>query len=251
MQRVAARSSTLAQQQLQLLRCSTSASGTASTSCLFASRFHSQSRASSTSTSASSSTGRTSSTKGQADGNSNGNSNGNGYTSNRRFFDSLSQRASPNAEHFTLADRPSVRFTVRPAPSVVPPTLPIPQASSSITATQLPPPLRTRAPTEHQNQLQTLTPEQIVEMQELRLSNPTLWTRGRLAAKYNCSPFFVGLVGFGGSSHTQASSNDTAKKAASELVKSRHQRRQELQQIKWGFKKRVDREVRRRRKEFW
>ncbi|KAI8386929.1 mitochondrial ribosomal protein subunit L20-domain-containing protein [Blakeslea trispora] len=39
-----------------------------------------------------------------------------------------------------------------------------------------------------------LTDSQISELRQLRESDPTTWTRSKLAKKYNCSELFVGMV---------------------------------------------------------
>lgn len=87
-----------------------------------------------------------------------------------------------------------------------------------------------------------MSAEEIAEMQALRLSDPAHWTRSRLAEKYQVSKYFVGIQGFGDSAQAQA----TAK-----MVKQGHERADAERRARWGFKKRVDREVRARRKELW
>lgn len=76
----------------------------------------------------------------------------------------------------------------------------------------------------------------------MRLSDPVTWTRSKLAAKYNVSKFFVAMKSFGVSYEAK----ETAKS-----VKETHDENAKREREGWGFKKRVDREVRRRRKEFW
>jgi len=161
------------------------------------------------------------------------------FTSNPRFFDSLSKRNSPDTQHYNLTDKPSVRFTIRPAPSVVPPQQPIPSSSSSNDAI-LPPPIH--PPRSTSASTNPLSPEQMSEIRELRLQDPATWTRSKLAARYGCSKFFIGLLGFGES--TQA--RQTAR-----LVREVHEGREERRRQHWGLRKRIDREVRRRRKELW
>lgn len=39
-----------------------------------------------------------------------------------------------------------------------------------------------------------LSPEEIAEIQRLRLEDPDVWTRKALAKKFNCSPFFISIV---------------------------------------------------------
>jgi hypothetical protein len=87
-----------------------------------------------------------------------------------------------------------------------------------------------------------MTPEEVAEMQALRLSDPETWTRNRLARKYNVSPFFVAISGFGDSPE--------ARKAGKSVQEAHAEQDWERRQS-WGFKKRVDREVRLRRRELW
>lgn len=162
------------------------------------------------------------------------------YRSNPRHFDSLAAgRRNPNAIHYALEDRPSLQFVVRPAPSPIPATLPHPSVSAD---SVLPPRLNAESTAVAASMRSTLTPAQVREMQSLRLSNPSQWTRSKLAEKYNVSKFFVSTVGFGDSLEG---------KQAARMAKEEHEQRNEIRQSRWGMKKRVDREVRRRRKEFW
>ncbi|KAK9895157.1 hypothetical protein P389DRAFT_89255 [Cystobasidium minutum MCA 4210] len=160
-----------------------------------------------------------------------------------RFFDSLSKRESPKARHYDISDNPSIRLTVRPpsspAPASLPsmPSTPKSQQLQSLPIEALPPRLHAEAP-----QYATLSEEQIAEMQALRLSDPVTWTRSKLAEKYNVSKFFVAMKSFGDSPEARL----LAKK-----VREEHLEAEKRQRDSWGFKKRVDREVRRRRKEFW
>lgn len=164
------------------------------------------------------------------------------FTTRPRFFDSLSKRSSPKARHYDMGENNSLRLTVRPPSSPAPFSQPAvsstPSSSSAVTSdSQLPPALHKATP-----EYATLTPEQIAEMQALRLSDPVTWTRSKLAAKYNVSKFFVAMKSFGVSYEAK----ETAKS-----VKETHDENAKREREGWGFKKRVDREVRRRRKEFW
>jgi hypothetical protein len=163
------------------------------------------------------------------------------FTTRPRFFDSLSKRSSPKARHYDMGENSSLRLTIRPPSSPAPFSQPAvtstPSSSAIISDSQLPPALH-KAPSEYA----TLTSEQISEMQALRLSDPATWTRSKLAAKYNVSKFFVAMTSFGDSHEAK----ETAK-----TVKETHDMNSQREREGWGFKKRVDREVRRRRKEFW
>jgi len=96
-------------------------------------------------------------------------------------------------------------------------------------STSLPPALSTPYKKQY-----NLSPEQIVEMRELRQSNEDYWTRSRLAERFKCSSLFVGIV-------VQASE----KKVAA------HQRELRMQRGRMGMKRRTAREDRERRKEKW
>lgn len=70
-------------------------------------------------------------------------------------------------------------------------------------------------------------------MRQLRAQDPDTWTRVKLAQRFACSQFFVGLV---------ARNPDKAERVALE-----HQRARE----KWGARRREAREDRVRRKSAW
>jgi hypothetical protein len=78
-----------------------------------------------------------------------------------------------------------------------------------------------------------LTPAQVEEVRKLRAEDPKLWTRVRLAEKFECSQFFVSLC------------------CSSPEIKE--QRDKELEEIKrkWGRKKTEAREDRQTRKALW
>ncbi|CAD6566477.1 MAG: hypothetical protein CYPHOPRED_000750 [Cyphobasidiales sp. Tagirdzhanova-0007] len=158
----------------------------------------------------------------------------NTFRTNPRFHDSLK---SKDASHYYLTDDTSVAFTIRPAVSPLPPTLSSTPATSS-SSTVFPPRLHPLPTTEKA----ILSEAQISEMQALRLSNPSWWTRSRLAHKYNVSKFYVAIQGFGESSEARA---------AERTVRENHENKDEEKRNRYGMKKRIDREVRRRRKEFW
>ena len=78
-----------------------------------------------------------------------------------------------------------------------------------------------------------LTPAQVDEIRKLRAEDPKMWTRVRLAEKFECSQFFVSLC------------------CSSPEIKE--QRDKELEEIKrkWGRKKTEAREDRQTRKALW
>lgn len=78
-----------------------------------------------------------------------------------------------------------------------------------------------------------LTDVEIREIQRLRAEDPVRWTRVRLAEKFGCSQFFVGLV---------AKNEAKAEQVGREHDKARN---------KWGERRREARHERQRRKELW
>ncbi|PVH96756.1 hypothetical protein DM02DRAFT_616974 [Periconia macrospinosa] len=78
-----------------------------------------------------------------------------------------------------------------------------------------------------------LTEADIKEIQRLRSENPDHWTRVRLAEKFGCSQFFVGMVA---KNHEKATRVSEAHEAA---------------RARWGTRRREAREDRVRRKALW
>ncbi|CBX91704.1 predicted protein [Plenodomus lingam JN3] len=78
-----------------------------------------------------------------------------------------------------------------------------------------------------------LTDVDIEEIRSLRKSDPKTWTRVKLAAKFGCSQFFVGMVA-------------KAPERAAAVTRSHEAARQ-----KWGERRRIAREDRERRKLLW
>jgi hypothetical protein len=73
----------------------------------------------------------------------------------------------------------------------------------------------------------------VAEIQRLRTQDPVTWTRVRLAEKFGCSQFFVGLV--------------AKNKAKAESVMKSHEAARE----KWGARRKIAKEDRERRKALW
>lgn len=94
---------------------------------------------------------------------------------------------------------------------------------------RLPPPMR--PPYEKKYHL---GPDQIEEIRRLRAEDPSTWTRKKLAEKFDCSRFFVGMV-------VQASKE------------RKEQQKQILENVKerWGRRRRYAREDRTKRRELW
>ncbi|GAA5960249.1 hypothetical protein JCM21900_002439 [Sporobolomyces salmonicolor] len=169
--------------------------------------------------------------------------------------------ASSTAQHFVLPS--GSHFIVRPPPSALPPTVPIPQASTSAThpflaavaspaggpsllpalttAEHLLPP--SRGPSSSPSTpSKTLSAAEIAELQALRRERPAYWTRSRLAARFGVSPNVVGRFGWG--EGPEARRAEQARRAAVEG-------KQERREGSWGWKKSIAREERRRRRSMW
>lgn len=94
---------------------------------------------------------------------------------------------------------------------------------------RLPPPIR--PPFEKKYHLNE---DDIAEIRQLRTQDPVKWTRPKLAEKFDCSPYFVGLVC-----------------QTSQEVKDTRKRELEKVQRKWGPKKQSAREDRKKRRISW
>ncbi|KAF4541135.1 60s ribosomal protein [Lasiodiplodia theobromae] len=143
----------------------------------------------------------------------------------RRELYALTARLSPSKASPTGTALSAGTYT---SPSVLPPHLAHKHATTVTKATSLPPPVRTPYTKKYH-----LTAADIEQIRALRKEDPAHWTRERLAHKFECSQFFVGLVA--------PAPDHAARKAA------------EIEEVKkgWGRKKREAREDRRRRKESW
>ncbi|GAA5995356.1 mitochondrial 54S ribosomal protein mL58 MRPL20 [Rhodotorula paludigena] len=173
--------------------------------------------------------------------------------------------SSALAHHFSLDD--GSHFVARPPPSVLPPTVPVPATSASpalaaalanspfasavapsplgahlapaqgSTAHLLPPlrapPVAARA---------TLSPADVAELQQLRRSRPTYWTRSRLAAKFGVTQQVVGTLGWG--------EGPEARRAERER-RDQVERRADKREAQYGWKKQIAREERQRRRSMW
>jgi len=78
-----------------------------------------------------------------------------------------------------------------------------------------------------------LTEEQVEEIRKLRAEDPRTWTRVRLAEKFECSQFFIGLC------------------CSAPEVKAEQDKALEEIKRKWGRRKTEAREARQERKKLW
>ena len=79
-----------------------------------------------------------------------------------------------------------------------------------------------------------MTPKEIEQIRRLKAQDPWTWTRKKLAEKFDCSQFFVGMV-----AEAPAEKKDAEVKKLEEVKK------------KWGRRRRYAREDRGRRRELW
>ncbi|EJC98882.1 uncharacterized protein FOMMEDRAFT_23283 [Fomitiporia mediterranea MF3/22] len=83
-----------------------------------------------------------------------------------------------------------------------------------------------------------LSEADFTRMRELRASNPSYYTRGRLAKEFNCPPFLVAQ---------QVPLDRRVKKETIEKLETEH----EKIRSQWGEQKTMAMAVRKRRREFW
>lgn len=78
----------------------------------------------------------------------------------------------------------------------------------------------------------------IQKIRERRTQEPETWTRKALAKVYGVTQSFVGMV---------APSKQSYRREATKKMEEEHAKRRE----KWGERKKMSADVRRKRKEFW
>ena len=85
---------------------------------------------------------------------------------------------------------------------------------------------------------QRVSDEDLATIRRLRREDPNTWTRGRLAKEFNCTPWFVGQV---------TSLKGPERRAALEARDKEHAAFRE----KWGERRALNADIRKKRKEFW
>ena len=83
-----------------------------------------------------------------------------------------------------------------------------------------------------------LSDEDVARLRQLRREDPQTWTRGRLAKEFGCSPWFVGQI--------TSLKGPERRKALEE-----RDREHTANRDKWGERRTMNAELRKRRKEFW
>lgn len=180
--------------------------------------------------------------------------------------------SSPVAQHFVLES--GHKFIVRPPPSVVPPTHPLPpQASTSnggasaaawanspfahISAPDAATTLLPSHSIENQHRLPSsraarrapatapdyhLSSDEVERLQSLRRSDPLRWTRSALAREFGVPQHVVGRLGWGEGPEARAFERARRRQVEAERAHA------EAQQ---GWKRTIAREERRRRRSMW
>ena len=105
----------------------------------------------------------------------------------------------------------------------------IPDQAPLSQTSKLPPPVR--KPYEKQYHLTAVDME---EIRRLRRENPDVWTRDKLAKKFDCSNLFVGIV---------CEASPERKEAQQQVL--------DAVKLKWGRRRRIAREDRGKRRELW
>ncbi|KAA1469763.1 hypothetical protein DENSPDRAFT_642361 [Dentipellis sp. KUC8613] len=146
-----------------------------------------------------------------------------------------------NAPSATVTALPEdLTFIHRPPPSLespvsytTNPTSPLLRKAHPSGDAPLPPHLHKVAPKKP-----SISEEALAEMRRLRASDPTAYTRKRLAEQFDCTVAFVGRM---------APLSKQAKRDALERREVEH----EDARSRWGEKKAIVREIRKKRREFW
>ncbi|KAI0055857.1 hypothetical protein BV25DRAFT_1832830 [Artomyces pyxidatus] len=145
---------------------------------------------------------------------------------------------NPNAVVTPLPDE--LTFIHRPPPSAptplsytTNPSSPLLRPAPQSTDGPLPPPLNTA-----KEQPPRLSDEKIADMQRLRAENPKYYSRSRLAKMFDCTPSFVSYMA------------PLPRPEKREVLAIRDEAHEEVR-ARWGEKKVIVREIRKKRKEFW
>ncbi len=146
-----------------------------------------------------------------------------------------------NNPHAVYKDLPeNVTFIHRPPPTApsplsytTSPASPLLQPSAAPVDGPLPPTLR-----KDKGEKPPVSEEDIARIRQLRREDPETWTRGRLAAEFNCTQWFVGKI-------------TSLKRADRKKVVAKVEEAHAANRDKWGERKKLQADIRRKRKEFW
>ena len=146
-----------------------------------------------------------------------------------------------NNPHAVYKDLPEdVTFIHRPPPTApsplsytTSPASPLLQASAAPADGPLPPSLW-----KEKGERPRVSDEDIARIRQLRREDPATWTRGRLAAEFNCTQWFVGKI-------------TSLKRAERKKVVAEVEQAHAANREKWGERKKLHADIRKKRKEFW
>ena len=139
-----------------------------------------------------------------------------------------------------LADAENTTFIHRPPPSApsplsytTAPASPLLRPAPAPVSGELPPTVRQEQP-----ERERVSDADLARIRQLRREDPKTWTRGRLAREFGCSPWFVGQV---------TSLKGPERRAALAERDREHAANRE----KWGERRSLNDDIRKKRKEFW
>jgi hypothetical protein len=152
-------------------------------------------------------------------------------------------RIRPNESFLLTTDSPTQDHIIYNPPSSAPSNMHTPvrfmpkfDKRNNLADKLKPGPSATLAPPVQptQEKLYHLSKEQAEEIRRLRAADPAEWTRKKLAARFNCSPIFIGLIS----------------RSPTEFRMFQDQKLEAVK-MRWGSKRRLAREDRSRRRESW
>ncbi|KAF2875625.1 mitochondrial ribosomal protein subunit L20-domain-containing protein [Massariosphaeria phaeospora] len=149
------------------------------------------------------------------------------YHTPSKFLPATDKRRLLYASALTRSTATALRTA---SPSTASPGTPLTTPSHPPPKPSAPLPDPVRAPYEKKYHVSAADVE---EMRRLRAANPRVWTRVRLAERFGCSQFFVGMV------------------AKNEGVAEKRRMEDEKVRVGWGRRRREAREDRGRRREGW
>ncbi|KAI0916813.1 hypothetical protein AcW1_007838 [Taiwanofungus camphoratus] len=145
---------------------------------------------------------------------------------------------NPNALYQSLPG--DLTFIHRPPPSApsplsytTSPASPLLQQSSAPQDTPVPPALR-----DEKGQPPRVSDEDLAKIRQLRAEDPFTWTRARLAKEFKCTPGFIWRVA-------------AMKLRDRKKVLAQRDEEHEKFRSRWGERKRLVREIAKKRREFW
>ncbi|KZT27391.1 hypothetical protein NEOLEDRAFT_138775 [Neolentinus lepideus HHB14362 ss-1] len=156
----------------------------------------------------------------------------------QKYPDPLSK--SPNAVNTPLEG--NLTFIHRPPPSspspfsyTTSPISPLLRPPTGHSPQGVPPYIR---PSAKKDPPPRMSDANLAELKRLRLEDPKKWTRAELARKFNCTTQFVGMV-------------TKVPNALRKEIKREKAQMDEEARTKWGPRRRMVREIAKKKREFW